>query len=147
MLKRYLVYLYLLAIDEPRIWHELIKRRLVRLPNAATGPTGGNLANTVEANAPTLHREDESREANIAAEMTTHECIYIYMCTYIEVERRRLGRTAFSKTSRPLGRSRAKAKDGSGSHSELLSRMDGIGLLPLLMHRGVEERAEALDNA
>ena len=31
------------------------------------------------------------------------------------------------KISRPSGRSRAKAKDGSGSHSELLSRMDGIG--------------------
>ena len=31
------------------------------------------------------------------------------------------------KNSRPSGRSRAKAKDGSGSHLELLSRMDGIG--------------------
>ena len=31
------------------------------------------------------------------------------------------------KISRPSGRSRAKAKEGSGSHSELLSRMDGIG--------------------
>ena len=31
------------------------------------------------------------------------------------------------KISRPPGRSRAKAKDGSGSHSELLSRIDGIG--------------------
>ena len=29
--------------------------------------------------------------------------------------------------SRPSGRSRAKATDGSGSHSEMLSRMDGIG--------------------
>ena len=27
----------------------------------------------------------------------------------------------------PSGRSSAKAKDGSGSHSALLSRMDGIG--------------------
>ena len=31
------------------------------------------------------------------------------------------------KISRPSGRSRAKAKNGSGSHSALLSRMDGIG--------------------
>ena len=31
------------------------------------------------------------------------------------------------KLSKPSGRSRAKAKDGSGSHSELLSWMDGIG--------------------
>ena len=37
-----------------------------------------------------------------------------------EVDRRRLRRTASRKISRPLGRSRAKAKDGSGSHSELL---------------------------
>ena len=44
-----------------------------------------------------------------------------------EVDRRRLGWTASRKISRPSGRSRAKAKDGSGSHSELLSRMDGIG--------------------
>ena len=44
-----------------------------------------------------------------------------------EVDRRRLGWTASSKISRPSGRSRAKAKNGSGSHSELLSRMDGIG--------------------
>ena len=44
-----------------------------------------------------------------------------------EVGRRRLGWTAFRKISRPSGRSRAKAKDGSGPHSELLSRMDGIG--------------------
>ena len=44
-----------------------------------------------------------------------------------EVDRRRLGWTTYRKTSSPSGRSRAKAKDGSGSHSELLSRMDGIG--------------------
>ena len=44
-----------------------------------------------------------------------------------EVDRRRRGWTAFRKISRPSGRSRAKVKDGSGSHSELLSRMDGIG--------------------
>ena len=44
-----------------------------------------------------------------------------------EVDRRRLGWTASRKISRPSGRSRAKAKDGSGSHSELLSRMDEIG--------------------
>ena len=31
------------------------------------------------------------------------------------------------KISRPSGRSRAKAKNGSGSHLELLSRMDGTG--------------------
>ena len=43
-----------------------------------------------------------------------------------EVDRRRLTWTASGKISRPSGRSRAKAKDGSGSHSELLSRMDGI---------------------
>ena len=46
---------------------------------------------------------------------------------------KRRGRPATSwvdclqKISRPSGRSHAKAKDGSGSHSELLSRMDGIG--------------------
>ena len=39
------------------------------------------------------------------------------------------GWTASRKISRPSGWSRAKAKGGSGSHSELLSRMDGIGLL------------------
>ena len=44
-----------------------------------------------------------------------------------EVDRRRRGWTASRKISRPSGRSRAKVKDGSGSHSELLSRMDGIG--------------------
>ena len=44
-----------------------------------------------------------------------------------EVDRRRRGWTASRKISRPSGRSRARAKDGSGSHSELLSRMDGIG--------------------
>ena len=44
-----------------------------------------------------------------------------------EVDGRRLGWTASRKISRPSGRSRAKAKDGSGSHSELLSRMNGIG--------------------
>ena len=44
-----------------------------------------------------------------------------------EVARRRRGWTASRKISRPSGRSRAKAKDGSGSYSELLSRMDGIG--------------------
>ena len=43
-----------------------------------------------------------------------------------EVDRRCLGWTASRKISRPSGRSPAKAKDGSGSHSELLSRMDGI---------------------
>ena len=43
-----------------------------------------------------------------------------------EVDRRRLGWTASRKKSRPSGRSCVKAKDGSGSHSELLSRMDGI---------------------
>ena len=37
-----------------------------------------------------------------------------------------LGWTASRKISRPSGRSRAKAKDGSGPHSELLSRLDGI---------------------
>ena len=46
-----------------------------------------------------------------------------------EADRRRRGWTASRKISRPSGRSRAKAKDGSGSHSELLSRMDGIGRL------------------
>ena len=45
----------------------------------------------------------------------------------VEVNWRRRGWTASRKISRPSGRSRAKAKDGSGSHSELLSRMDGIG--------------------
>ena len=45
-----------------------------------------------------------------------------------EVDRRRRGWTASRKISRPSGRSRAKAKDGrSGLHSELLSRIDGIG--------------------
>ena len=44
-----------------------------------------------------------------------------------EVDRRRRGWTASIKISRPSGRSRAKVKDGSGSHSKLLSRMDGIG--------------------
>ena len=44
-----------------------------------------------------------------------------------EVDRRRRGWTASRKISRPLARSRARAKDGSGSHSELLSRMDGTG--------------------
>ena len=44
-----------------------------------------------------------------------------------EVDRRRRGWTAFRKILRPSGRSRATAKDGSGSHSELLSRMGGIG--------------------
>ena len=43
-----------------------------------------------------------------------------------EVDLRRRGWTASRKISRPSGRSRAKANDGSGSHSELLSRMDGI---------------------
>ena len=43
-----------------------------------------------------------------------------------EVDRRRLGWTASRKTSRPSGRFRAKAKDGTGSQSELLSRMDGV---------------------
>ena len=33
----------------------------------------------------------------------------------------------FLAISRPSARSRARAKDGSGSHSELLSRMDGTG--------------------
>ena len=42
-------------------------------------------------------------------------------------DRCRLGWTISRKTSKPLGRSRAKAKDGSGLHSELLSRMDTIG--------------------
>ena len=44
-----------------------------------------------------------------------------------EVDRRRRGWTAYRKISRPSARSRARAKDGSGSHSELLSRMDGTG--------------------
>ena len=35
--------------------------------------------------------------------------------------------TASRKTSGPSGRSSAKAKDRNGPHSELLSRMDGIG--------------------
>ena len=43
-----------------------------------------------------------------------------------EVDRRRRGWTAYRKISRHSGRSRAKAKDGSGSHSELLSKMDGM---------------------
>ena len=46
-----------------------------------------------------------------------------------EVDQRRLGRTAFRKTWRPSGWSHAKAKDGSGPHSELLTKMDGIGRL------------------
>ena len=46
-----------------------------------------------------------------------------------EVDRRRRGWTAYRKISRPSARSRARAKDGSGSHSELLSRMDGTGWL------------------
>ena len=46
-----------------------------------------------------------------------------------EVDRRRRGWTASRKITRPSGRSRSKAKKGSGSHSELLSRMDGIGSL------------------
>ena len=46
-----------------------------------------------------------------------------------EVDRRRHGWTASRKISRPSGRSRAKTEDGSGSHLELLSRMDGIGWL------------------
>ena len=37
-----------------------------------------------------------------------------------EVDRRRLGWTASRKISRPSGRSRAKVKNGSGPHSELL---------------------------
>ena len=44
-----------------------------------------------------------------------------------EVDRRRRGWTASRKISRSSGRSRAKAKDASGSHSELLPRVDGIG--------------------
>ena len=45
-----------------------------------------------------------------------------------EAVRRRLGGTTTRKTSRPSGQSQAKAKDGSGPHSELLlSRMDRIG--------------------
>ena len=44
-----------------------------------------------------------------------------------EVDRRRRGWTASRNISRPSGRSRTKTKDGSGLHSELLSRMDGIG--------------------
>ena len=46
-----------------------------------------------------------------------------------QVGQRRLGGTASTKTSRPSGRSRAKAKDGNGLHSKVLSRMDGIGSL------------------
>ena len=46
-----------------------------------------------------------------------------------EVDRRRRGWTASRKILRPSGRSCTKAKDGSGSHSELLPRMDGIGRL------------------
>ena len=46
-----------------------------------------------------------------------------------EVDRRRLGWIASRKNLRPSGRSRPKATDGSGSHSELLSTMDGIGRL------------------
>ena len=44
-----------------------------------------------------------------------------------EVDRRRLGWTASRRISRPSWRSRAKAKDGRGSNSELLSKMDGVG--------------------
>ena len=44
-----------------------------------------------------------------------------------EADRRRLGWTASRKASRLSGRSRAKAKDRNGAHSELLSRIDGIG--------------------
>ena len=44
-----------------------------------------------------------------------------------EVDRQRLGGTASGKNSRPSGQYRAKAKNGNGSHSESLSRMDGIG--------------------
>ena len=40
-----------------------------------------------------------------------------------------LGGTAYRKISRPSDRSRAEAKSASGSHSELLSRVDEIGLL------------------
>ena len=47
------------------------------------------------------------------------------------VDRRRLRGTAYRKTSRPSERSRAEAKDANGSYSELLSRMDEIGLLLL----------------
>ena len=46
-----------------------------------------------------------------------------------EVSRQRLGWTASRTISRPSGRSRAMTKDGSGSHSELLSRIDGVGCL------------------
>ena len=42
-----------------------------------------------------------------------------YMDPSEEVDRRCLGGSAPRKTSRPSGRSHAKAKDGSGSHSEL----------------------------
>ena len=45
------------------------------------------------------------------------------------MDRRRLGWTAFRKISRLSGRSRAKAKNGSGSRSELLARIGGIGWL------------------
>ena len=44
------------------------------------------------------------------------------------VDRRRLGGSTSRKTWRPSKRSRAKAKDGNGSYSNL-SRMDGIGCL------------------
>ena len=44
-----------------------------------------------------------------------------------EVDRRRRGWTVSRKILRPSGRSCTKATDGSGSHSELLPRMDGIG--------------------
>ena len=44
-----------------------------------------------------------------------------------KVDRRRLGWTSSRKISRPSGGSRAKVKDGRGSHSELLPMMDGIG--------------------
>ena len=56
-------------------------------------------------------------------------CLSGWRCTgpSEEVDRRRLRWTASRTLSRSLGRFRAKAKNGSGSHSELLSRMDEIG--------------------
>ena len=45
------------------------------------------------------------------------------------VGRRRLRGSAYRNTMRPSERSRAEAKDANGSHSELLSRKDEIGLL------------------
>ena len=44
-----------------------------------------------------------------------------------EVDRRRRGWTASRKILRPSGRSCTKPKDRSGSHSELLAGLDGIG--------------------